>query len=193
MTAEKKQRVLRKNASSVQPGVSRSRKSRTTATQAEFAFCAYYVLTGNVRQSAIQAGFSPWYGYQLLKLPRLKSVLKELEQRKKEEAWDAAKAQVVVTREFLDQQFMQRLVNMQTHERTGDLAIVKMFETGYKRTGDIQPSKIVQQQAQGQVATVGQNAFEVYEAQWLREKKARWSTELEAKHKNIFPPKESLD
>ena len=189
----KKQRFPEKNAARVPSAANRRRKPRTTPTLAEFSFCAYFVLTGNVRQSSIQAGFSPWYGYELLKLPRLRSVLQELKQRKKEEAWDAAKARIVVTREFLDQQFMQRLVNMQTHERTGDLAIVKMFETGYKRTGDIQPSRIVQRQSQGQVAPIGPNAFQVYEAQWLREKKARWSAELEAKHQNIFPPKESLD
>jgi terminase small subunit-like protein len=182
MTNGKKQRFREKNIARVQSGADRSRKPRTTPTQAEVAFCAYYVLTGNVRQSSIQAGFSPWYGYQLLKLPRLKWVLQELEQRKKEEAWDTAKTQIVVTREFLDEQFIYRLVNMRTHDRTGDMAIVKMLETGYKRTGDIQPGKIVQQQSQGQVASVGQNAFQVYEAAWLTRKKMGWDKVLEQKH-----------
>jgi hypothetical protein len=47
-----------------------------------------------------------------------------------------------VSREFLDELFIERLVNMKTHPKLGDLAIVKMFETGYKRTGDIQPARI---------------------------------------------------
>ena len=35
-------------------------------------------------------------------------------------------------------------------------------------------------------------AFEVYEAKWLRDQKARWSAELEKKYADSFPPKESL-
>jgi hypothetical protein len=34
-----------------------------------------------------------------------------------------------------------RLVNMETHPKVGDLPIVKMLETGYKHTGDIQPAR----------------------------------------------------
>ena len=41
---------------------------------------------------------------------------------------------------------MFRLVNMRTHERSGDMAVVKMFDVGYKRTGDIQPVKVTNNQ-----------------------------------------------
>ncbi len=70
------------------------------------------------------------------------AILREFEKRKKDEAWETAKDQIVLTREFLDELFIQRLVNMKTHPKVGDLALVKMFETGYKRTGDIQPARI---------------------------------------------------
>jgi hypothetical protein len=33
-------------------------------------FCAYFVLTGNVKQSSLQAGYSEWWGYELLKMPQ---------------------------------------------------------------------------------------------------------------------------
>src|ERR1035437_4917882 len=120
----------------------RGRKTRTATTAAEVDFCAYFVLTGNVKQASLQAGYSAWWGYELLKMPRIQRVLREFENRKKEEAWETAKDHIVLSREFLDELFIRRLVNMETHPRVGDLPIVKMFETGYKRTGDIQPTRI---------------------------------------------------
>src|ERR1035441_7708687 len=78
----------------------RGRKARTALTEAEIAFCAYFVLTGNVKQSSLQTGYSAWWGYELLKMPRIQPVLQEYERRKKEESWSTARNQVVVTREF---------------------------------------------------------------------------------------------
>jgi hypothetical protein len=75
-------------------------------------------------------------------MPRVQPILREFEKRKQDEAWETAKDQIIVSREFLDELFIERLVNMKTHPKLGDLAIVKMFETGYKRTGDIQPARI---------------------------------------------------
>ena len=70
-------------------------------------------------------------------MPRIQPVLREFERRKKEEAWIVAREKVAVTREFLDEQFIFRLVNMKTHPKLGDMSVVKMIEVGYKRTGDI--------------------------------------------------------
>jgi len=120
----------------------RGRKSRTAVTAAEVDFCAYFVLTGNVKQASLQAGYSAWWGYELLKMPRVQPILRQFEKRKQDEAWETAKDQILLTRAFLDELFIQRLVNMKTHPKVGDLPIVKMFETGYKRTGDIQPTRI---------------------------------------------------
>jgi hypothetical protein len=136
----------------------RGRKARTAVTEAEISFCAYFVLTGNVKQASLQAGYSAWWGYELLKMPRIQPVLREFEDQKKEEAWSTAKNLVLVTREFLDEQFMYRLVNMRTHHRSGDMAIVKMFEVGYKRTGDIQPAKVTNNQTGVVVKFVGKPA-----------------------------------
>jgi len=120
----------------------RGRKTRTAVTAAEVDFCAYFVLTGNVKQASLQAGYSAWWGYELLKKPRIQPILRDFEKRKKDEAWATARDQIVLTRAFLDEQFIQRLVTMKTHPKVGDMALVKMFETGYKRTGDIQPARI---------------------------------------------------
>lgn len=120
----------------------RGRKTRTAVTAAEVTFCACFVLTGNVKQASLLAGYSPWWGYELLKMPRVQPILREFEKRKKDEAWETTKDQIVLTRELLDELFIQRLVNMKTHPKVGDLPIVKMFETGYKRIGDIQPTRI---------------------------------------------------
>ena len=69
----------------------RGRKARTAVTAAEVDFCAYFVLTGNVKQASLQAGYSAWWGYELLKMPRIQPILREFEKRKKDEAWETAK------------------------------------------------------------------------------------------------------
>jgi hypothetical protein len=165
------------------------RKARVAVTEPETKFCAYFVLTGNVRQASLQAGFSAWWGYSLLKMPRIQAVIQEFQSRKKDESWDYAKNKVAVTREFLDEQFIERLLKMTTHPRVGDLPIVKMFEAGYKRTGDIQPSRILQQQGQiGQANLACANAIEVYESAWLRKRKEKMNQELEEKYRDSGRP-----
>jgi hypothetical protein len=109
-------------------------------------------------------------------------VLREYERRKKEESWSAAKNQVVVTREFLDEQFIRRLVNMKTHPKVGDMPIVKMIEVGYKRTGDIQPAKISNQASAGVAVAPGSTMKEIYKSKWLREKEARLAGECEKEY-----------
>jgi hypothetical protein len=145
----------------------RGRKTRTAVTAAEVDFCAYFVLSGNVKQASLQAGYSAWWGYELLKMPRVQRVLREFEKRKQDEAWDTAKDRIVLTREFLDELFLQRLVNMKTHPKVGDLPIVKMFETGYKRTGDIQPARISAEARAGNISQL--YAKRLYLPEWRKE------------------------
>jgi RNA polymerase sigma-70 factor (ECF subfamily) len=59
----------------------RGRKTRTSATAAEVDFCVHFVRTGNVKQASLQAGYSAWWGYELLKTPRVRHVLREFEER----------------------------------------------------------------------------------------------------------------
>ena len=160
----------------------RGRKERTALTEAEIAFCAYFVLTGNVKQASLQAGYSAWWGYELLKMPRIQPVLREFERRKKEETWNTARGQVAVTREFLDEQFILRLVNMKTHPNVGDMPVVKMFEVGYKQTGDIQPAKISNQASAGVVIAHGGTMKQMYKARWLVEKEAQLAAEFESEY-----------
>src|SRR5450755_522387 len=98
----------------------RGRKTRTATTAAEVDFCAYFVMTGNAKQASLQAGYSAWWGYELLKMPRIQPILREFERRKQDEAWDAAKDRIILTRELLDELFIQRIVNMKTHPKVGD-------------------------------------------------------------------------
>jgi Terminase small subunit len=149
----------------------RGRKTRTAVTAPEVDFCAYFVLTGNVKQASLQAGYSAWWGYALLKMPRVQPILREFEKRKQDEAWDTAKDRIVLTREFLDELFIQRLVNMKTHPKVGDLPIVKMFETGYKRTGDIQPARISAEAKAGNISQL--YAKRLYLPEWRKEAIAR--------------------
>ena len=100
-------------------------------------------------------------------MPRIQPILREFEKRKQNEAWDTAKARIVLTREFLDELFIQRLLNMKTHPQVGDLPIVKMFETGFKRTGDIQPARISAEAKAGNTSQL--YAKRLYLPEWRKE------------------------
>jgi len=162
----------------------RGRKARTALTEAEIAFCAYFVLTGTVKQASLQAGYSAWWGYELLKMRRIEPVLREFVMRKKEEAWSIARGQVAVTREFLDEQFMFRLINMKTHPKVGDMPVVKMLEVGYKRTGNIQEPRISNQASAGVVIAPGSTMKQAYKSKWLRDKEAELAAECEEESRN---------
>ena len=100
-------------------------------------------------------------------MPRIQPILREFERRKQDEAWDAAKDRIILTRELLDELFIQRIVNMKTHPKVGDLPIVKMFETGYKRTGDIQPTRISAEAKAGSTSQL--YAKRLYLPDWRKE------------------------
>ena len=103
-----------------------------------------------------------------------------------------ARDQIVLTREFLDEQFIQRLVTMKTHPKVGDLALVKMFETGYKRTGDIQPARISAEANAG--VTLQLYAKRLYLPEWRREvieklqHDERNTSEVEVPNGSALPP-----
>src|ERR1700746_3921815 len=100
-------------------------------------------------------------------MPRVQPLLREFERRKQDQAWDAAKDQIPLTYAFLDQLFIQRLVNMKTHPKVGDLPIAKMVETGYKRTGDTQSARITAQATAGLTSQL--YAKRLYLPDWRKE------------------------
>jgi hypothetical protein len=69
---------------------------------------------------------------------------------------------------FLDELFIERLVNMKRHPKVGDLALPKLFETGYRRTGDIQPARnqFNNQNNNAAGAFAGQTTYQVIKANW---------------------------
>ena len=119
-------------------------KTRTAVTAAEVDFSAPISFSPATpgEASLCKRVTLPGGATRIAQMPRVEPILREFEKRKQDESWDSAKDRIVLTREFLDELFLQRLVNMKTHPKLGDLPIVKMFETGYKRTGDIQPARI---------------------------------------------------
>ena len=62
---------------------------------------------------------------------------------------------------------IQRLVNIKSYPKVEDLAIVKMFETGYKRTGDIQPARISAEAKAGNISQL--YAKRLYLPDWRKE------------------------
>jgi hypothetical protein len=92
----------------------------------------------------------------------------------------------------LDEIFIQRLVTMETHPKVGDLALVKMFETGYKRTGDIQPARISAEAKAGVTTQI--YAKRLYLPDWRREvieklqHDERNTSEVEVPNGSALPP-----
>jgi hypothetical protein len=92
-----------------------------------------------------------------------------------------AKSQKVLSRELLDELFIQVLVNMMTHPKQGDLALVKMLEIGYKRTGAIQPARnqFNNQNNNASGAVAGRTYYEVFKSAWLIEKEREMARRAE--------------
>jgi hypothetical protein len=100
-------------------------------------------------------------------------------------AWEDSIAR---RREFLDEQFMFRLVNMKTHPKVGDMPVVKLLEVGYKRTGDIQAVKVSNQASAGVAIAPRSTMKEIYKSQWLRDKEAQLAAECEKRVRRQAPP-----
>jgi hypothetical protein len=82
--------------------------------------------------------------------------------------------------------FIQRLVNMKTHPKVGDLAIVKMFETGFKRSGDIPPARISAEARAGHISQL--YAKRLYLPDWRKETIARIQRPNARRMESSLPP-----
>jgi hypothetical protein len=91
------------------------------------------------------------------------------------------------------------LVNLLAHSivevRTGKLDPKTANAITYLATGFLRAIEVTKNDTERKASAEGgqlQNAtaFQVYEAQWLRNKKAQWDAELEKKHADKFPQSE---
>lgn len=169
MPRAKKKAKKRKNA----------RVPRTLGFPALWASVADDYLTHqNYALAAVANGISVGYCRDLLMDQRVKDYITKIEPEFLAMMHEEKSKERVLNRKILDETFVKVL-----YGKRATMATAKMFEVGYKVTGDIQPPKIVQNQQQGQgVSLAGANAFEVYESKWLRERKHNMSKLLEEKH-----------
>lgn len=87
---------------------------------------------------------------------------------------------VVLDRSHLDERLLRGLDKHRTHKTRGDMDYYGGIEIGYKSLQLIEAPKVINSATAG--AQAGQTAFEVYEPQWLRDKKADWDRQLADKH-----------
>jgi hypothetical protein len=94
------------------------------------------------------------------KLSRLEKLAERIQENKIRNC--KAKSQKALSRDFLDEQFIERLPKL------GDLAFVKALETAYKLIGAIQPARTQFNNQNNNAAGVvhGNTLYEVHESAW---------------------------
>lgn len=167
------------------------RKSTFAITAQHDLWCINYKLCGVASRAAAMAGFAPSYGNALKNNAVVRQRLAKIDDSMLQEAIKESARKLVMTVDFLDDQFMYRLINMQTHEKVGDIALAKMFEVGYKRTGHIQAAKVTATALAGANATAGDTMEAVYKSKWLKKKETSLAEQFEEEFQS--PPKQLVD
>lgn len=155
------------------------------------AICAHYKQFKNKGKAAEYAGFSKQYANALFKKPGVKERLAILDEMEvKPSAANLQQAAVKINEEFklavsmVDEPLLKILTDGQTHEVRGDADRVKAGEVMYKRLKMIDPPKQVINNSAGAQAAAGGTVYEVYKSNWLAQKEARMSQQLEQEYGN---------
>lgn len=161
--------------------------SKTRINRAKIdEFCLQRKFQKSDRAAAIAAGFSPQSVYGLITNPRVQERMKVIDEKFIDKLAEKAAERFVLDVETIDVTMLHILVNGPTHFMRGDSDRVKAGETLYKRLHLIEPTKIEAKATAGAVAQ-GNNMMEVYESQWLTEKKRQMAEQLEKKHGAALP------
>jgi len=114
------------------------RRPREYVTSAELDFLNYLLDGASKTDAARWAGLSAGINVtDLLKRPIIDHTFKELQEKRATQSVEAAERRREERSQFGHGELIHRLRTAQTHEKTGDLGIAKMFEVLFRSTGDI--------------------------------------------------------
>lgn len=129
-------------------------RARSFLTSKEIDFCSYMAQMGIIRRAAYYAEIPVSTAQDLMRRPRILAAIKEFEEKYKQVTSERDAARQEERKEVTHREFLHRLMRFKTHRFRGDEAAVKLIEIGFKSTGEIQPSKNVNQAS----ASSGANA-----------------------------------
>ena len=113
-------------------------KRREYVTNQELEVLNNLLDGSNHRDAARRAGLSEGINVtDLLKRPIIDHTFKELQEKRATQSVEAAERRREERSQFGHGELIHRLRTAQTHEKTGDLGIAKMFEVLFRSTGDI--------------------------------------------------------
>lgn len=167
-------------------------KPREILSSPELEFCVY-VAEGHsngdaVRWAGIPSKFPNQKGWDLRQRVPIQETIAELVAKRKEEAVQRARSRASQRSEFLHEEFSHRLRKMKTHKYRGDADVAKMFEVGFKSTGEIQPVNVsANAQAAAGASVAGQTAFQIYKGKCMEAKEQQWGRQIAAEIQNGNP------
>jgi hypothetical protein len=166
---------LRPNPQHLKPHGGQHAHQYVTSPELDFL---NYVLDGASKTDAARwAGLSKGINLtSLMRRPLIDQTLAELQEKRKHQSIEAAERRREERAEFLHQELMHRLRTAVTHERTGDLAIAKMLEVGFKSTGEIAAKSVTATASATAQANVTAE-IDIYKPLWLRESEAQMLAE----------------
>lgn len=159
---------------------------RASATQDLSRFCAELFVTKSVGKASETIGKTATWGWDAMKHPEFLETYEAIATKLTDKIIEKTAKKFVMSREYIDERMKVKMDAHLTHERLGDLDFAKMAEVAYKSIGAIQPAKVVASANAGAVA--GVNAMQVYESQWLIQKRQEMSAQLEQKYPDGIPP-----
>lgn len=164
-------------------GSSRTGKRRGAPRNYHSLVLNYFRFNKNERKACIYTGFAPSYATELFRKAEVKILIEKMGPEFEKQLIEQTVKGRLLTQDFLDAETMNIIVNGKTHFMRGDADRVKAIEVGYKAIGDIQPARVVANAQAGALAGVAKGTFlQVYEAQWLIDKKRRMAQQMEKKY-----------
>jgi hypothetical protein len=189
MGATKAQQKQKKTAAAATLAAHRNRKGRPPKTHlspTEEAYCFHRACGDTIRKAAALCGLNEGTCLQWsTRRPAIAKRVEELRVELKEEIVTRLAENRILTVEWLDAQYIRLLKGVKKLDSTATLAILN----GWKSTGTIATHAPIRPTGRGDARehpdlppSTGPNLIDVYEAKWLRDKKALWNKQLEETH-----------
>jgi hypothetical protein len=138
-------------------------------------FCLHYHLTGSAERAAVEAGYRPSYGYELLHKPEAQQRLREIREKFVDESTKLIAQRQMITLEFLDAHLVDVIRNGGGHPRRGEADRLKGIEIGLKMRNLIgSPDHMIAQSNPS-----GATTKMMYRSKWIIERDERLKKECD--------------
>jgi hypothetical protein len=151
----------------------------------QIEFCAWRARGASLREATRWAGFPHKYdAHHLERQELVKEKIEEFRKQYEEAGVEHVEHLRATLREFGVGELIHRARTVKTHKIRGDDAIVRLIQIAVKAGGLLPEATKISVSAQAAAAAMAKpaTAIEVYEAEWMAERKAGMSKRLEQKY-----------